>query len=213
MAKYGKMDLDTIEAVLNLVGGYEGVEALKRGDLKVVPREREHVLDRDIFHLSVTSDGTKCSEWKARLKVNNQAIVWTDAELILQKGPDSFPVTSGKTSHLVILKNDPLFDVFERKPSVALRIAKQCGWILPDAEVACLLCELFSKGGLISKGLSNIKVMHDPIDSLRFGFGLEPRTFPGLIFGAASVETDDWAMNSRTGFVFALPERIPEEAW
>lgn len=216
MAKYGKLDLGTIEMLVNMVGGMKGVTALQRGDLMVVPKKRVHKKGRDIEFLTVTTDGTKSSQWMSRLR-SRRTVVWSDAEQVFRGNAEAFPSTTGRTSRLVILKNDPLFKLLGRKHSVAYRIAMQCGWIPPDPEVACYLCEQLSQDKLEKLGVPRgLHVMHRAVRDfhgklVNFSFGRELEIAgPNLLFSASRISDDDKEDEPNYGYVFALPDPMPQ---
>ena len=61
--KYGKLDLGQIEAVVNKLGGMDGLNKFLRGEL-VVSEPIQRWRERDgVIYLSLVSDGKTGPEW------------------------------------------------------------------------------------------------------------------------------------------------------
>ena len=158
--KYKKLDLGTIEAVVNKLGGMEGVEKFLRGELTVSEpvrtwREQDGVI---YFILRPTNNETG-SQWIERLEKKGFRI--SDWAKSILKSEDFVP-TSGITYEIAVLKG-MLWNDNERTTKNIRAEADKRKWFKPNAEVACLIREMFTDKELEEMGLWWIVAMHEPI--------------------------------------------------
>ena len=65
--KYPTMNWGTMEAVVNKLGGEDGVKRFLRGELQVCRPTRSWREEDGVIYFSVTSDGTTGEDWITRL--------------------------------------------------------------------------------------------------------------------------------------------------
>lgn len=157
--KYGDLNLGQIEAVVNKLGGMDGVNKFLRGELIVSEPARRWREENGIIYFSVTSDGTTGEEWIARLE-NKIFRVGDYAKSVLRS--KSFKPTSGATYEIAVLKGE-LFIDSDRTTKTIRKEAKNRKFSTPNAEIVCLIREKFSDKELETMGLYWIVVMHEPI--------------------------------------------------
>lgn len=147
--KYPKLDLGRIEAIVNKLGGMEGVEKFLRDEMIVSAPERKWREENDIIYLSVTSNGTTGKEWITRLTKKGFGL--SDyAKSILRS--EVFKPTSGVTTEIAILKGN-LFTDNDRIATTIRAFATEQKLEAPNAEVACLIRENFSDEDIEAMGL------------------------------------------------------------
>ena len=157
--KYGELSLGQVEAVVNKLGGMDGVQRLLRGEVTISEPECAWREQDGVIYLSVTSDNESCEGWINRLK-NKGFRLNNYAKQLLRS--DDFKPTNGVTYEIAVLKGR----IFEGKNRVTKKIraeAESRGLTTPNAEVACLIREKFSDDELEAMGLWWIVTMHEPI--------------------------------------------------
>lgn len=157
--KYARLELGTIEAVINKLGGMEGVEKFLRDELQVFEPTRSWREEDGVIYFSVTPDGTTGPGWIKRLE-KKKFQIGDYAKSILRS--DDFQPTTGVTTEIAVLKG-MLFKDNERITKNIRAEADRRNWTKPNAEVACLMREKFSDKELEAMGLWWIAVMHEPI--------------------------------------------------
>lgn len=157
--KYTNMTWGTMEAVVNKLGGMEGVEKFLRGDLIVTEPVRRFTEKDGVITFTVTSDGTTGLDWIARTEKKGNR-VGDYAKQVLQS--KDFQPTIGVTYQVKVLKGE-LFSDENRITQKIRQEAKKRKLETPNAEVACLIRENFSDKELEQMGLWYIVVMHEPI--------------------------------------------------
>lgn len=149
-----------MEAVINKLGGMEGVDKLLRGELTLTEPKRNWREENGIIYLSVTSDGTTGKEWIERLTKKGYRL--SDYAQSLLRSPEDFKPTYGVTTEIAILKGI-LFGNSDRITSSIRAFTAERNLIAPNAEVACLIRDIFSDEDLEAMGLIWIVAMHEPI--------------------------------------------------
>ncbi|MDP3734968.1 MAG: hypothetical protein Q8R39_00905 [bacterium] len=158
MAKYPKT-LGRIEAVWNKLGGEEGVDRFLRGELSVSEPARRWREENGVISFTVMSDGTTGPRWIPRLEKNGFHI-GDHAKNVLRSL--DFKPTSGVTTEIEVLKGI-LFDSPSRITSKIRAEARRRNLEKPNAEVACLIREMFPDKEIEAMGLCLIMAMHEPI--------------------------------------------------
>lgn len=159
MSKYSKLDLGTIEAIVNKLGGMKGVDRFLRGELAVAEPIRQWSEKDGVVYFSVTSDGTTGLQWIERLeKKGFRLSKWAKDVL---NSPD-FKPTNGIISDIAVLKG-MLWNDSDRTTKNIRAEAEKKNLAKPNAEVACLIREKFSDKELEAMGLWWIVAMHEPI--------------------------------------------------
>ncbi len=158
--KYSELTLGKVEAIINKLGGMEGVEKFLRGELTVSePARTWREQDGVIYFTLPPTDGTAGSQWIERLeKKGFRNSDW--AKSILKS--EDFKPTSGITYEIAVLKG-MLWNDNERTTKNIRAEADKRKWFKPNAEVACLIREMFTDKELEEMGLWWIVTMHEPI--------------------------------------------------
>lgn len=157
--KYASLDLGTIEAVFNKLGGIEGAQKFLQGKLQVCEPTRNWREQDGVIYLTVTSDGTTGPEWIKRLEKKGFRL--SDYAKSVLRSPD-FKPTKSVTYEVAILKGI-LFEDSNRITSKIRTEAINRKLTLPNAEIACLIRENFSDEDIEAMGLIWIVTMHEPI--------------------------------------------------
>lgn len=175
--------------------------------LAVKPSRSWHE-ENGVIHSSVISNTAKYVDWTKRLK-GNGCYVSGEAERALSL-LDSIPM-SGVTEFVVFTRK--LFpDNFCLNDALSgaevYRTWEGCKLITPQVQLACLLCESFTKEKMEMMGLSHVVVMHKPlkpfIESDRDSYLLHVESYDnGLGLGAYVVGSDKW-FPPDCGFVFEV---------
>ena len=116
--------------------------------------------ENDIIYFSVTSDGTTGEQWIERLE--NKGFRVGDYAKSILRSPD-FKPTSGVTTEIAVLKG-MFWNDNDRTTSNIRAEANKRKLLKPNAEVACLIREMFSDEEIEAMGLLWIVVMHEPIN-------------------------------------------------
>ncbi len=201
--KYGELNLGQVEAIVNKLGGIEGVQKFLRGEVTVSEPPRSWREQDGVIYFKVTSDGTTGPEWIERLK-NNGLRVSNFAKSLL-RSPD-FKPTSGVTTEVAVLKGT-LFGGNERITKRIRIEANRRKLTELNTEAACLIREKFTDWELEAMGLYWIIAMHEPIK--------DHHGSPSLLYvnrydGGRSLEAayghTDRGWSSEGGFAFAVSQ-------
>ncbi|HPT08294.1 MAG TPA: hypothetical protein PLE28_01200 [bacterium] len=157
--KYGDLNLGQIEAVVNKLGGMDGVNKFLRGELIVSELTRSWREENGVIYFSVTSDGTTGEEWIVRLESKGFRVGDYVKRVLRSK---DFKPTNGIIYEIAVLKGE-LFSYSNRITKTIRKEAKNRKLSTPNAEVACLIREKFSDKELEAMGLYWIVAMHKPI--------------------------------------------------
>ena len=157
-----------MEAVVNKLGGEEGVEKFLRGELAVSEPTCRFREKDGVIYLTVTSDGTTGPNWITRLEKKGFRLSKYSKDLLYS--PD-FQSTTGVTYDIAILKG-MLFEDNKRITKNIRAEAERRNLTKPNAEVACLIRENFSDEEIEAMGLIWIVTMHEPIKDSDGDLGL-----------------------------------------
>lgn len=199
---YACLTLGEIRAVLNKLGGEEGVKRFLRGELSVSEQPRRWRKDDDrIIFFSVTSNGLTGKQWVDRLQTNHVRIYSSTKRILLS--PD-FVVTNGVTYEVVVLPG-MLFPDEKRTTTHIFAEAERRGLKKPNAEIACYIREFFPYDEIDATGLQSIITMHEPIriDSDReslLGTRNDQNIKANFLFPYIDKINENWYIG--TGFAF-----------
>ena len=113
-----------------------------------------------VIYFTVTSNGKTGEEWIAHFAAKK--ITVSDWAKQVLRSPD-FQPTTGITYEIAVLKGD-LFTDDDRIVKKIRKEATKRNLSVPNAEVACLIRDLFTDGELEAMGLYWIVTMHEPIN-------------------------------------------------
>jgi hypothetical protein len=201
--KYSDLDLGTIEAIMNRLGGMEGAKRFLRGELVISELVRKWREENGVINLgSVTSDGATGQDWIERLEKKGFKVGNCSKSILLSA---DFKPTIGVATEVVVLKGE-LFSNDRVTRNIRAEADKR-DWLKPNTEVACLIREKFTDKEIEAMGLWGIVVMHEPIkdsggrpglfSANRRGGGCRLSAFCGGPF-------DRWSRGG--GFAFAVPQ-------
>jgi hypothetical protein len=181
----------------------EAVRLVNSGEWTICQPARCWREQDGIIYFSVTSDGTTGEEWITRLEGKGFRI--SDyAKSILRS--DDFKPTNGITTEIAVLKG-MLFTDSERITKSIRAEADKRKLVKPNAEVACLIREMFTDKEIEAMGLWWIIAMHEPINDSDGGPDLLDalRRDDGRWLSADCGEPDGkWYQDS--GFAFAVAQ-------
>jgi hypothetical protein len=157
------MDSDVIQGWIDNPKGLQKVlkEALCPPDEKKLVSEstRSWREENGVIYFSVESDGTTGEEWIKRLESKGLRIGDYTKSMLCSKG---FRPTKGVTYEIAVLKGI----LFGDNDRITLNIRVEADnrkFTKPNAEVACLIREMFSDKDLEAMELWWIVAMHEPI--------------------------------------------------
>ena len=161
--KYGELTLRQIQAIVNKLGGVEGVKRFLRDELSVSEPIRSWRQEDGVIYFSVTSDGTTGEDWIKRLEGNGFRVgAYTDYTEQVLRSP-SFRPTSGVTTEVAVLKGT-LFTDNDRITKKIRAEADKRKLGRPEPELTCLIREKFADKDIEAMGLIWIVAMHEPIN-------------------------------------------------
>lgn len=157
--KYNNLNLGQIEAIVNKIGGMDGVEKLLRDELIITEKKPKWTEKDGVIRFSVTSDYSSGEQWITRLQ-NKGFCVSNYIQTILQS--TRFMRTDSGTYEIAVLKGE-IFSDDERIITNIRKEAKKRNLRAPNADIACLIREKFSDKELEDMGLYWIIAIHEPI--------------------------------------------------
>ena len=198
--KYSDLDLGTIEAIMNKLGGMDGAKRFLRGELVI-----SELVQNGVINLGfVTSDGATGQDWIERLE--KKGIRSSDYAKSILLSSDFNPSKAGTVTKIAVLKGE-LFPDENRVTKNIRAEADKRKLVKPSAEVACLIREKFTDKEIENMGLRWIVAMHDPIQDSdgdlhllganRYDDGSWLRTF---------YDYSGFRWGREVGFAFAVPQ-------
>jgi hypothetical protein len=159
MSKYGHRTINWFEAIVNKLGGEDAAEKFLQGKLVVQEPVRCWREEDGVIYFEVVSDGTSGPAWIERLENKGFRLSkWAKDDL----NSKDFKPTSGVTYRIAVLKGT-MFSDDDRITSKIRAEAERRKLEKPNAEIACLIREMFSDEELEAMGLWWIVVFHEPI--------------------------------------------------
>jgi len=159
--------------------------------------------ENNVIYFSVTSDGTTGEQWIARLESKGYHV--SDYAKSLLRSKD-FQPTSGVTTEIAVLKG-MIFKDADRVTKKIRKNAEDRKFSTPNAEVACLIREMFTDEEIKAMGLSWIVIMHEPIKDSGGGLRLlrtGRRSDGGWLSARYGRSANQW--DSGNGFAFAVSQ-------
>jgi len=204
--KYGTLNLGQIEAMVNKLGGMDGVERFLRGELTVSEPTRNWREQDGVIYFSVTSNGKTGEEWIRHLE-GKKFNVTSYAKSVLRH-PD-FKPTKASTVHEIAVLKGMLFADNDRITSKIRTEAERRKLAKPNAEIACLIRDKFTDKEIEEMGLWAIAAMHDPIEDSGGGLALlsANRDGDGCYLVAFSVNPDNRWLRGY-GFAFSVEQVV-----
>lgn len=159
-APYTAGQLNAMVKLLKKQGGEDGPERFLRGELTVFkPARLWREQDGVIYFTLPPTDGTTGPQWIGRLEKKGFRLSKWAKDIL--NSPD-FKPTNGIISDIAVLKGI-LWNDSDRKTKNIRTEADKRNLMSPNAEIACLIREMFSDEELEAMGLWWIVAMHDPI--------------------------------------------------
>jgi hypothetical protein len=113
-----------------------------------------------VIYFSITSDGTTGPQWIERLE-GKRFRIGEYAKKVLRS--DDFKSTDGVTTEIAVLKGE-LFDNNDRITSKIRDEAGKRKLVKPNAEISCLIREMFTDEEIEEMGLWAIVAMHEVVE-------------------------------------------------
>ncbi|MES2060096.1 MAG: hypothetical protein V4438_03635 [Patescibacteria group bacterium] len=170
--KYPNMDWGTMEAVVNRLGGEEGVARFLRGEVCVVPKVSDPVAPSEPLpwtvdeegntHFAVTSNGMHPAKWGPYLRQLGIDVPDEVCNLLLRGGD---PSLTGVVFNVVVVPGGKL----SQRDRLAWKLRERAalkGWGIPAWDVACLISERYSTEQIKQMGIKFIATMHAPINGV-----------------------------------------------
>lgn len=159
--------------------------------------------ENNVIYFSVISNGVTGEEWIARLETKGYRI--SDYAKSLLRSED-FKSTNGVTTEIAVLKG-VIFKDADRATKKIRAEADRRKLTEPNAEVACLIREMFTDEEIKAMGLTWVVTMHGSIKDSDGGLGLlsAVRDDRGSWLSTSCDEPDSrW--RSGNGFAFAVSQ-------
>ena len=153
------LTLGQLNAIVKKLGGHDMALRFLRDELSVSEPTRSWREEDGVIYFSVTSDGTTGDDWIKRPE-GNGFDVGGYVKSILRSA--DFKPTSGVTTEVAVLKG-MLFEDNDRITKKIRAEADKRKLTKPNAEVACLIREMFTDEEIEAMGLVWIVAMHEPI--------------------------------------------------
>lgn len=161
MSKYGHKTHNWFEAIVNKLGGEEGAERFLRGEVTLTePTRRFREQNGVIYFTLAATDGTTGPQWIDRLEKKGFRLSKWAKDVLNSK---DFKPTKGIVNEIAVLKG-MLFGDNNRITKKIRAEAEKRKLITPNAEVACMIREMFTDKEIEEMGLIWIIVMHEPIN-------------------------------------------------
>ncbi|MDP2944707.1 MAG: hypothetical protein Q8N57_04060 [bacterium] len=154
-----------LNAVVKKLGGYEATLKFLRGELIVSEPGRLWREADGVIYFSVTSDGTTGPQWIKRLGKKGFR-VGDRVRNVLRS--NDFKPTSGIITEIAVLKGMLFEDNNRITENIRAEVEKR-KFTTPNAEIACLIREMFTDEELETMGLYWIVAMHEPINDSNGG--------------------------------------------
>ncbi len=206
--KYPRLDMGTMEAIVNKLGGMGGVNRFLRGEVTISEPTRRWREQDGVIYFSVTSDGTTGPQWIERL-VEKGFRLSDYAKQLLRS--EDFEPTTGVTYEIAVLKGM----LFEDKDRIAKKIRAEADrrtLTKPNAEVACLVRENFSDEEIEAMGLVWIITMHEPIndsDDVLDLLGADRSDYGRWLYAYCAYPGFRWSRGN--GFAFVVSQVGPQD--
>lgn len=202
--KYPRMDWGTMEAVVNKLGGMEGVKKFLRGELAVSPPLPSWYERDNVIYFNVISEGVEGVDWITRLEGKGFR-VGDGAKQVLRSS--DFKPTKGVMTEVAVLRGDLYSEDNDRITKNICYMAAQRGLTMPKAEIACLIREKFTDEEVKAMGFRWIVAMHEPVEGFnKFPYLLDVNRDAGGRWLTAYNGKPDHRWGHDYGFAFAVSE-------
>lgn len=194
MEKPGGID----RAIAALEQEFFPLNALKRpiDSKRIVTSVSKWREEDGIIYFTVTSDGTTGAQWIDRLKDAGHIVEPRHAGTILLS--KDFIPTTGVTTEIAVFKGRPWGSDTQKAVDFDA-IAEKQKWTKPNAEVACLIREMFTNKNLEQMGIWWIVVRHKPIIALGDSWFLAADRGDGNHYGLTACRSFPSTRGDRTG--------------
>ncbi|MEI6378875.1 MAG: hypothetical protein WCO55_04400 [Candidatus Falkowbacteria bacterium] len=178
----------------------KGILDILNGKAVISYPDRVWRIENGVIYFTVTSNGKTGEEWIVYFQAKKITVSDYAKQLLLS--PD-FKPTTGVTYEIAVLKGE-LFTDDNRIVKTIRAEADKRGLTKPNAEVACLIRDMFTDAELEVMGLYWIVVMHEPIlDS-----DGDPRLLSAARYGGGCLSADygkpGYRFDRDSGFAFVV---------
>jgi hypothetical protein len=202
--KYNNLNLGQIEAIVNKLGGMDGVAKFLRDELAVTEKKNKWYEKDGVIYFTVTSDGTTGEEWISRLK-SKYFIVSDYAKSILSS--KSFKWTAGVTYEIAVLKGED-YSGNRRFTKDIRKEAENLKFSVLNVEVACLIRDKFFDEELKAMGIVHLVIMHKPVKNSEGDpilLAVERSSYDSYLGTFYDNSARNW--NSNYGFAFVASQK------
>lgn len=205
-SKYGHLNRNWFDAVINKMGGEEAANAFLRGDLQLVEPERSWSVDEHgIIHFEVVSDGTLPEDWIKEFEQSGR-VVGSYAKQGIRS--EHFKPTTGVHYPVAVIPGKN-FTEDGRITRLIRKDAADRKFPTPPMEVACLIRRKFTDKQIQDTGLLWIVTMHEPFKDSDGDLGLL-----GASSGSCCLRADngnpEYGWDQQDGFAFL--EQVPKSS-
>ena len=156
--KYPTIDWGKMEAIINKLGGLEGVEKFLRGEL-VISGPTSLWFEKDgMIYFTVTSNGKSGKDWIKHFESKGIKIGDYARQILLKIKPSK----KGTVTQIAVIKGEFFSDDNRITSNIRIEADKR-KFGKPNAEVGCLIRDMFTDEEIKKMGLSWIVIMHEPI--------------------------------------------------
>lgn len=196
------LTMGQLNAIVKKLGGHEKALAFLRGEITVSEPIRSWREQDGVIYFTVTSNGKTGQEWLDYFKVK-KTVVSNWAHDLLQS--PNFQPTNGVTTEIAVLKGSLFTNDGRVTKNIRVK-ANKYGLFKPNAEVACLIRDMFTDEKLKAMGLDWIVVMHELIlDSIGDPDWLCALHSDGGSLGVCDNNLDR-IFDRKVGFAFAVSQ-------
>jgi hypothetical protein len=189
---------------MNTLDPSEAVRRVNAGEWIITEKIRRWREENGVIRFTLPpTDGTTGLQWVDRFQGKKMQIGVCTKSIFLS---DDFKPTSGVVNEIVVLKGI-LFEDSERITKNIRAQAKIRELIKPNAEVACLIREMFTDAEIEEMGLRWIVAMHEPIKDFDSDPGLlGTGRFDDNPWLNADSDRPDSKWNRDRGFAFVVAQ-------
>ena len=162
------LTIGQINAIVKKLGGHEAALKFLRGEITVSEPTKKYREENGVVYFSVTSDGTTGAQWIERLTKKGFRVGDYAKQLLLS---DDFKTTNNVITEIAVLEGMLFGDKNRTTKNIRIEADKR-NLSKPNAEVSCLIREMFTDKELEVMGLYYIVIMHEAIKDSGGGSGL-----------------------------------------
>lgn len=166
--KYNELNWGTMEAIVNKLGGMEGVNDFLSGKIELIRKEPKWTEKEGRIYFEVTTLGLTVQEWKNRLiKAGHEINDYANDVLSKPDYDKKHRYPAGQTLKVVLIRGKEIQKDSERLTknlkAIAIKDFRETSVSELKGELSLLIREKFSNEELEEMDLFYITVLHQPI--------------------------------------------------